>query len=403
MFGVCEGLPVQAFCFIIGVYYSPIFNIDCKKLLFMSHVRKILVVDDHFETLAVTRAMLENSDSAYWVRTVPSGEEGMLELRQAGYDVLITDVRLPGISGIELVRQLRRTQPDLPVIMMTGYASEKGKREAMALGVVQYLMKPLEIEVLLTAVHTALLHQPQPTIVASPKKPAVPAPSPVPNPLYQRLDMLRTETGALGLLFVQMDGSVVAKVGEMSGLQWDKIALPLARMMRSSVELAEAVASEENFTLQYHDLTPFKLTSATVGREHFLTLVFEPDPRRSRIGTVWLFVQRATADLLRLLAVPSKGVVPAVEPVPDEVVAVVIEAERVEEPPSPAEPELDVVELGALLGLSLDETAVPDDLDSFWSQAMDETEVKKEGMTMAEAQRRGILPSGLDFGDDPKK
>ena len=370
----------------------------------MSQVRKILVVDDHFETLSVTRAMLENSGSDYWVRTVPSGEEGMLELRQAGYDVLITDVRLPGISGIELVRRVRRTQPNLPVIMMTGYPSEKGKREATALGVLQYLLKPLEIEVLLTAVHSALTDSPQPNVIISPTKLADLAPrsTTVTDPLYQRLDMLRSETGALGLLFGQMDGSVVTEIGEMPGLNWGKIAAPLVQMMRSSVELAEAVASEESSTLQYHDLTPFKLTSATVGRGHFLTLVFEPDPRRSRIGTVWLFVQRATADLLRLLVVPSEEVAPVAEPVSDELAAVAPAVEIVEELTAPAEPDLDVAGLGALLGLSLDETAVPDDLDSFWLQAMDETEVKKEGMTLAEAQKRGIMPSGLDFGDEPK-
>lgn len=361
----------------------------------MSHTRKILVIDDHFETLALMRALLEGLLEGCRVQTVPSGEEGMLELRQVGYDLLITDVRLPGMSGLELVRRVRRVQPNLPVIVLTGYGSVAWEEEARSLGVQGYLMKPVDGEVLLTAVYAALTQQPESNTPVTPSP--VAAASLKDSPLRQRLAMLRTETGAMGLLLVQMDGQVVAQVGESVGVDWERVVVPLAQMMRGSVQLAEAVASEEAVTLQHHDLTPCTLTSATVGRDHFLALFFEPESRRSRVGTVWLFVQRAIVDLLQLL----EGVVAEVVPVPELAGEVALLGDVVEA--TPTEPALDVAGLGALLGLSLDETAVPDDLDSFWSQAVQETEVKKEGLTLAEAQKRGIIPSGLAFGDEPKK
>lgn len=361
----------------------------------MSQVKRILVIDAHFETLAVTRAILERA--GYWVRTVPSGEEGMLDLRQGGYDLLITDVRLPGISGVDLVRRVRRLWPGLPIVVLRGHGAGVGEREVLELGVWRCLGKPVEGEVLLTAVHTALHPSAQPDPIASQPKLAAPEPVlTVADPLVQRLDVLRAETNALGLLLAQLDGQIVARVGEQVSGDWGKVMMPLAQMMRSSVDLAEAVRSEEVFTLQYHDLTPCKLASATVGRGHFLTLLFESESRRSRVGTVWLFVQRAVLDLLRLLAAA---------PVDDKVEGVVLPEDKgadVVEMGGWEEPALDMAALGALLGVALDETAVPTDLDSFWSQAMDDAEVKREGMSLAEAQRRGIIPSGLDFGDGPK-
>ncbi len=258
----------------------------------------------------------------------------------------------------------------------------------------RYLLKPVDGEVLLTAVY-AILKQTQLDTVHPPSMtPSTPAVATV-GPLQQRLEMLRAETSALELLLVQMDGLVVEKVGGSSGVDWGRVVAPLAQMMRSSVALADVVASGETFALQYHDWTPWKLTSATVGRGYFLTLVFEPDSRRSRVGTVWLFVQRAVAELLQLLGVAPEEGTPVWEQV-EQVQGVAEEGGGVQDG---SELALDVAELGALLGLSLDETAVPDDLDSFWSQAMDESEVKSEGMTLAEARRRGILPSGLDFDE----
>ena len=65
----------------------------------MADVKQILVVDDHFEMLEFLRSMLELSNEAYEVRAVPSAEEGILEMTRAKFDLVITDVRLPGISG----------------------------------------------------------------------------------------------------------------------------------------------------------------------------------------------------------------------------------------------------------------------------------------------------------------
>ena len=141
--------------------------------------RRILVVDDHFEMLEFLRSMLELSNSDYQVLAAPSAEEGLLELRRTArslhsqsrdssaehqIDLLITDVRLPGMSGFDLVRKVRDVRPDLPVMMITAYASAQGKEEANSLGVYRYFEKPLDTDQLLEVVDQAVFGRPAPVI-----------------------------------------------------------------------------------------------------------------------------------------------------------------------------------------------------------------------------------------------
>ncbi|MBK9051215.1 MAG: response regulator [Chloroflexi bacterium] len=126
----------------------------------MADVKQILVVDDHFEMLEFMRTVLQHSGRDYQVLAVPSAEEGMLELLRTPFDLLITDVRLPGMSGFDLIRRVRRARPELPVIMISGYGIEQGQKEAAALGVVHYFVKPLDSDLLLLTVQRTLFGEP---------------------------------------------------------------------------------------------------------------------------------------------------------------------------------------------------------------------------------------------------
>ena len=74
----------------------------------MADAKQILVVDDHFEMLEFLRSMLELSNQDCEVRAVPSAEEGTLEITRTKFDLVISDVRLPGMSGFEFIRRLRQ-------------------------------------------------------------------------------------------------------------------------------------------------------------------------------------------------------------------------------------------------------------------------------------------------------
>jgi len=105
---------------------------------------KILIVDDEQGMRDFLRAMLERQD--YEVSTASSGEEAKAVLEAESIDLMITDVKMPDISGIELMEHCKRVAPDTIVIVITAYASHDTAVEAMKLGAEDYITKPFDID-----------------------------------------------------------------------------------------------------------------------------------------------------------------------------------------------------------------------------------------------------------------
>ncbi len=108
----------------------------------MSRVHKILVVDDD----AAMREMLESLFSAngYDVDTADSAETALEKNREVEFDAILSDIRMPGKSGTELVGELRELRPRTPVVLMTAFGSIDSAVEAMRVGALDYITKPFE-------------------------------------------------------------------------------------------------------------------------------------------------------------------------------------------------------------------------------------------------------------------
>jgi len=115
---------------------------------------RILVVDDEAairDLLSKTLALAE-----YDVDLAPDGRTALERLRIIPYDLLITDLKMPGIDGLTVVREARRLKADLPVIIITGFSTEASAIEAVNLGVSGYLTKPFRVPRVLAAAAKAL-------------------------------------------------------------------------------------------------------------------------------------------------------------------------------------------------------------------------------------------------------
>ena len=110
----------------------------------------ILVVDDEKNYLLVMETLL--TGAGYEVLTIDSGEEALELVRRNDLDLIITDMKMPRMSGIELMEQLKKVYPDLPVIMMTAYGTVEKAVEAMKKGAFDYILKPFKNEELLLTV-----------------------------------------------------------------------------------------------------------------------------------------------------------------------------------------------------------------------------------------------------------
>ncbi len=413
----------------------------------MSEVKRILIVDDHFDTLRFLRSLLELADSRYEVVSVRSGEEAGLELRRT-YDLLITDLRLPGVDGTEVARRAKKRLPDLPIIVISGFAKELSHIEELDIDIFCYFRKPLDADAMLAAVHTALWGELpvesemeaeiiiEEEIVEETVEELVVDTTVTPD-IEKRLEVLRMNTGAEQLILGTITGDLAAASGSLN-YDINELSRTVAENLRSTFTLADQLGTEEHQTIQYQTSKRFDVYTANVGEYHFITMFFDAQARRGRIGTVWVFIQRAIRDLQPLLAdvnvevvektvrrkkaiekttnrsqeiiaklaeeVPSAPIIapatskpePVVKAEPEKAPPPPPEKPAVYEPPPPLNLEpLRDEDLKKLEALDFDDTG--DDVDDFWDAAVTpEDQPLTAGVTFEEALRQGVLPNAAD-------
>jgi len=115
---------------------------------------RILVVDDEPSMREFLEIML--SQEGYQVTTASTGEEGLKTYRNTEPDLVLTDVRMPGMSGLDLIREIHNVDPSVPIIAITAYASADDALRAVREGAYDYLSKPFQVEDLRIIIRNAL-------------------------------------------------------------------------------------------------------------------------------------------------------------------------------------------------------------------------------------------------------
>jgi len=122
----------------------------------MSEKGRILVADDEESHRIMLRAVLQ--EEGYEVAVAADGPEAIRAMEQEPFDLILLDIRMPGMDGIEALMEIRKISPYVPVLMMTAYASVKTAVDALKAGAFEYLIKPLDIDELKILIETALEH-----------------------------------------------------------------------------------------------------------------------------------------------------------------------------------------------------------------------------------------------------
>jgi CheY-like chemotaxis protein len=113
---------------------------------------KVLMVDDEEQFRATTKKILDKR--GFDTIVAESGEEAIDKIKE-NPDVVILDIKMPGIDGHEALKQIKKLKPDLPVIMLTGHGAMPSAREALATGAFDYLSKPCDIDLLASKITDA--------------------------------------------------------------------------------------------------------------------------------------------------------------------------------------------------------------------------------------------------------
>jgi signal transduction histidine kinase len=115
---------------------------------------RILVVDDEANVLLTLQAILQGE--GYRVDTASDGDKAIEALRASHYDLLLTDLKMPGVDGLGVLAEVQKSSPTTVTIMMTGYGSVGSAIEAVHFGAYDYLLKPMEVPDLMQAVRRSL-------------------------------------------------------------------------------------------------------------------------------------------------------------------------------------------------------------------------------------------------------
>ncbi|MGY3443403.1 response regulator FixJ [Bradyrhizobium sp. USDA 4473] len=120
--------------------------------------RRILVIDDDAAMRDSLAFLLDIS--GFWVTTYETALEFLNDIASGPVDCVVSDIRMPGMSGLELVRKLKADRIDCPVVLITGHGDVSLAVEAMKAGAIDFIEKPFEDEVLLRAINAALEARP---------------------------------------------------------------------------------------------------------------------------------------------------------------------------------------------------------------------------------------------------
>ncbi|HPH96188.1 MAG TPA: response regulator [Anaerolineaceae bacterium] len=349
----------------------------------------ILVVDDAFELGRLIQAALNTIDPDIEVTVVPSAEEALLESTRHTIDLMITDIRLPGFSGLELTRRFRARYPNVKIIQMTGLKSPEMRRQAMDAGADLFFSKPLSMAEFIPAVEKllgltrSLPPQPAPTetpvsAAAETAPAAVEKAKPAPQPVRASaeagdasgaLRALCQSLGALGAALFNFQGTLMLSEGEIPATTQALAALSgVVQAGEQAAQRLDSPGADFSFTLAG---SSYNVAAAPV-QAGLTVAVFLPQGRSAVRLMVAADEIRLTAGDLRLLTVekpmevkPAPAPVPALTPAPPP-------ARPGSQPLTNVPPDENLL---ALLGGS-NPPVTPVDADAFWDSAISHSDPK---------------------------
>ena len=407
---------------------------------------RVLVVEDNHEVRRMVSASIKSLDQEIDVLDVPSAEEALLISASLPLDLVVLDIRLPGMSGLDMVARLRKRRPETKVILVTGIEDAATRKLVSQADVAAYFFKPIEIDAFLEAVKRSLWYAPAmavsttpgPAIVVGPGvEPAENVPLPLtaeetvtsqpaavssggkraPKQLQplaeasitsqpevvssrvrtapkafqptldERLTALKLQLKAAATLLVDDAGQVVEVAGNPSPVtSVPELLSSLRRLVGASLLVSQAMSGGIAESMHYFSTMRQGLYLAPVGSKHALLVVtsgyFDPD----KLGLIDRAIHLTIQDLLVILESSQE----------DESLA------ESETDAMLAEPAAEVpIDQDTLAGIEKIFTLAPkegssEEVDDFWesmeqSGYLDET-TKKDILSFDQAQEMGLTP-----------
>ncbi len=270
----------------------------------------ILVVDDDITVQDTLERLL--TSRGYAVKTAGTGEEALDILTGQPCELILTDLQMPGMDGLELLRQIKSSRPKVPVVMITAYAGTEVVIQALRGGVSDFLTKPynaaeLEMIVQREIERYQLISNEQAAgaAVASQVAPAVLGRQFSPDQL-DAIDHLvadlRAHSGARCVMVMESTGHVISAKGIIEEMNVSALAALVSGDFSAAAGIASIIGESDAFTLNYHEGKRYSAYSARLTPEVFLLIIFGHE---TKFGMIVYETRRILPDLQEIVSQPA--------------------------------------------------------------------------------------------------
>jgi CheY-like chemotaxis protein len=252
---------------------------------------RILIVEDE-EKIAYTlaRALRRASDNDFAVEIQNSPLDAIELFKTQGFDLLITDQRMPGMSGLELIAHVRREYPETRAILITGFGSPEIEAEARRLAN-GYLTKPFNLPDVLRLVQDVIR---DPHSGASAQ--AVIVENGL-NEIKRCLDALYVDAGATYVMLLDMSGHTLIDRGDPGAVERSMLNSLLCNSMTTSGELERAFKERHAFDTLHYDGDRYEIYLRRVNDRSLLALLLDLNQTSAKMGAVRIYLKRAVAEI----------------------------------------------------------------------------------------------------------
>lgn len=263
-----------------------------------TRTKRMLIVDDEPSVAMILAENLEKVDDDYIVETANSGDEALAKLSRDAYTLVITDYKMPGMTGLDLVRAIHNTSPGTQVVLMTAYGTEELRDTIDHLGLSGYLDKPFTMEQIRGIVEEAVGRTTQRAdhVEGEPQPPAIePA---LEQPIRERLETLRRDTQARCVLLLGSSGYTVEAVGDRDYLDISNVSALVAANFMAAAELARLLGTGSVFKSSYHEGSDYNIYAYDLEGDLLLAVITDSD---RKAGMVWFYTKQTASELGPLL------------------------------------------------------------------------------------------------------
>ncbi len=325
--------------------------------------KRILIVDDDEKLATLLQESLRTLGEDYDVATAGGTDEALVKVSKRSFDLVITDLMMPEVDGLQLLEALKAINPSIITVAMTAFDSEEIRAKAKHLRIYRYLTKPFSVKEFRQCVVEAFRQAEQIQEATAFSEEQLKA-------IGRTLSSLRTSVRAHSVALIDSTGKIISRQSVQRDLDMTSLCSALVAGNASvAAEMASLLGGWPTCRISYHEGNDYNVCAYTLNEDFALVIVFG---RGVKVGQVWFYAKQVAGDLQQSL--PRGKPMGGVEESEPEILGLETEGAG----------ESEGTEAGAQAAA-----------DS-WGAAVQEVAQDFGGLSLTEAQAMGLV--GEDFG-----